>query len=422
MANYDFASTLSPVDFELLSKDLLEVELGILLENFREGRDKGIDLRYAGHGQNLIVQCKRHATFASLKSELLNKELPKIRRLQPSRYVLTAAAPLSPQQSDEIKEILSPYIQSTEDVFGKERLDSILQKHPEVERRQVKLWISSAGVLDSLLNAQTHIVSREEVDRTKAAARIYVQNVSFDEALKILNEHRVCIISGLPGIGKTTLARMLMLYYFRHGYDVIKIESDISEARNVGYSNRPRFYYYDDFLGQTAQADKLNKNEDQKLLDFMRSVHESKTSIMILTTREYILNQARLHYEKLDRENFDHRTCIIDLSKYSRQIRAQILYNHLHFSKLPRSHLEALVASKGYLKIVDHMNYSPRLIEHLTSPIWVGGIPAEQYLPNFISNLDNPTRLWDHAFSKQLSLRAKNVLLLLRACLRTHEC
>ena len=47
MANYDFTISLSPIDFELLSKDLLEVELGIRLENFRHGQDKGIDLRYA---------------------------------------------------------------------------------------------------------------------------------------------------------------------------------------------------------------------------------------------------------------------------------------------------------------------------------------------------------------------------------------
>ena len=47
MADYDFTTCLSPLDFELLSKDLLETELGIQLENFSEGRDKGIDLRHA---------------------------------------------------------------------------------------------------------------------------------------------------------------------------------------------------------------------------------------------------------------------------------------------------------------------------------------------------------------------------------------
>lgn len=414
MANYDFTSTLSPLDFELLSKDLLEAELGIRLENFREGRDKGIDLRYAPQkGQGIIVQCKRHATFANLKSKLRKEELPKILKLKPARYILTTSVPLSPQQADELKTILSPFILSTDDIFGRERLNSIVDKHPEVERRHIKLWVGSAGVLDSILNAKTHVISREEVECTIASAKVYVRNKSFDEALAILKEHHVCIISGLPGIGKTTLARMLLLYFHERKYDVVKIESDIAEAREVSYNNRPRFFYYDDFLGQTAQADKLNKNEDQKLLDFMRSVRDSKDSVLVLTTREYILNQAKLHYEKLDREKFDHRICVIDLSKYSRRIRAQILYNHLHFSDLPRQHLERFVASKGYVKIVDHKNYNPRLVEYLTSAIWVGKTPSEQYLALFIANLDNPVEIWGHAFRNQLSRRARHLLFVL---------
>jgi hypothetical protein len=433
MADYDFTTCLSSLDFELLSKDLLEAELGIQLENFSEGRDKGIDLRYASDRRSVndlfslpplgtsnkpkpakfIVQCKRYSKFASLKSELKNKELAKIIELKPDRYILTTSVSLSPQQSDELKSILTPFILSTGDIYGKERLNSLLTKHPEIERRHIKLWVSSAGVLNSIINAGTHLVSREEVERTIAAAKIYVRNDSFDEALAILKQHHVCIISGLPGIGKTTLARMLLLYFYERNFDLVKIESDISEARAVGYHNKPRFYFYDDFLGQTAQADKLNKNEDQKLLDFMASVRDSKDSVFVLTTREYILNQAKQHYEKLAREKFDHRTCIIDLAKYSRRIRAQILYNHLHFSDLPRPHLETLVAKRGYIKIVDHMNYNPRLIEYLTDLTWIDATPSSEYLALFLRNLDNPVEIWGHAFRNQLSDRARHLLFVL---------
>jgi hypothetical protein len=181
MANYDFTTSLSPLDFELLSKDLLEAELGISLENFKEGRDKGIDLRFAparlkgssalnssllGTPQKapeVIVQCKRYSNFADLKSELKSKELPKIVSLKPERYILTTSVPLSPQQADELRDTLSPFVQTSGDIFGKERLNSLLTKHPEVERRHIKLWIGSSGVLASIINAGTHVVSSEEV-------------------------------------------------------------------------------------------------------------------------------------------------------------------------------------------------------------------------------------------------------------------
>ena len=431
MASYDFKKCLSPIDFELLCKDLLEADLGIQLENFSEGRDKGIDLRYApisGEGKHvfnlatfgtsskppeLIVQCKRYSSFANLKSELKKHELAKIKRLNPARYILTTSLSLSPQQVEEVKALLDPFIQSTGDIYSTERLNSILIKYPEIERRHVKLWVVSAGVIDSIINAGTHIISREEVDRTVKAAKLYVRNESFDEALAILKKHHVCIISGLPGIGKTTLARMLLLYFFGKKFDVVKIAGDIAEARTVGYHNSPRFYYYDDFLGQTAQADKLNKNEDQRLLDFMASVRDSKDSVFVLTTREYILNQAKVNYEKLAREKFDHQTCVIDLSKYSRRIRSQILYNHLYFSELPRGHIEALVAKRGYLNIVDHKNYNPRLIEYLTDLAWVGEVLSADYLKLFLRKLDNPVEIWGHAYRNQISPKARHLLLVL---------
>ena len=44
MPDYNF-HTLSPIDFENLVRDLLQVELSIRLESFKNGKDNGIDLR-----------------------------------------------------------------------------------------------------------------------------------------------------------------------------------------------------------------------------------------------------------------------------------------------------------------------------------------------------------------------------------------
>ncbi len=423
MSEYDFATCLSSLDFERLSKDLFEAELGISLEIFPEGRDQGIDLRYVAPKKNkwtcgvngspdIIIQCKRYSKFSNLKSDLKKGELEKIRKLSPVRYILITSVSLTPLQSDELRNLLHPYVSTTGDIYGRERINSLLGKHSEIERRHVKLWVSSAGVLDSIINATTHIVSHEEVERTLEAAKIYVRNPSFDEALAVLDRERVCIISGQPGIGKTTLARMLLIYYLRRGFEVIKIESDVSEARAVGFSGKPRFYYYDDFLGQTTQADKLNKNEDQKLLDFMRSVQTSKDSVFVLTTREYILNQAKIVYEKIARENFNYRTCIIDLSKYSRRMRAEILYNHLHFSDMPGEYIESLRKSRGYIKIIGHKNYSPRLIHYLTNFSWMRETSPDKYLSLFLQHLDNPVEIWEHA-KTHLSDSAQHLLLVL---------
>lgn len=73
MSEYDFL-VLSSDEFELFCKDILEIELGIKLENFKTGKDGGIDLRYAPSDDDvLIVQCKRYKDYSSLFSTLKKK-------------------------------------------------------------------------------------------------------------------------------------------------------------------------------------------------------------------------------------------------------------------------------------------------------------------------------------------------------------
>ncbi len=49
-------------------------------------------------------------------------------------------------------------------------------------------------------------------------------------------------------------------------------------------------------------------------------------------------------------------------------------------------------------KIVDHKNYSPRIVESMTDKLHVGGIPPALYDKAFIAALDNPHQIWDIAF------------------------
>ena len=206
---------------------------------------------------------------------------------------------------------------------------------------------------------------------------------------------------------------MLSLHYVSLGYEIVKIYGDISEATALDYVNQKRVIYYDDFLGQTALSEKLNKNEDQKLLDFIHAIYKSKVSKLILTTREYILHQAQMLYEKLSREKFDAETCIIDLTKYNRLNRAQILYNHIYFSDLPDSFKSAILKGRNYLKIIDHHNYNPRIIDLMTQYSRVQYVQPHDCFKSFMSNLDNPLEVWRHAFEEQLSDGSRNLLIVM---------
>jgi len=120
--NYNL-EVLNDKEFEDLSKDLLEEELDIPLQNFKTGKDGGIDLRYSSHNLNeIIIQAKAYtkSKYANLKATL-KQERQKMDKLSPSpqRYILTTTCTLSPPEINEIVDIMSPYILSAQDIYGR---------------------------------------------------------------------------------------------------------------------------------------------------------------------------------------------------------------------------------------------------------------------------------------------------------------
>jgi hypothetical protein len=422
MPNYDF-KTLSPVDFEILSRDLIQEELSLTLQSFTSGRDGGVDFRYSlDDSGDIVIQCKHYTDsgYDSLLNTLEKKELPKIRKLSPKRYLLTTSVPLTPYRKDKIFRLLDPYIISTNDIYGKDDLNNLLGKFSFIERKTIKLWLFSLPLLEDLLHARIHNISKAELQRIREKAKLYVQNDSFKQAAEILETHNFCVIAGLPGIGKTILAEMLALDYNRAGYEIIKVTHDIAEAWDLNSTETKRLFYYDDFLGQSSVTEKLRKNEDQRILDFVHAVRDTPHTKLIMTTREHILQQAYQEYEKLNRDRFSDQKCVVDLTKYTRMNRARILYNHIYFSDLKPEYRAALLSNRTYLTIVDHRNYSPRIIKLLTENARLRDVPISDYSAFFKKSLDNPLLVWEHAFERSLSQAARNLLMVLATM--PHEC
>ncbi len=416
MPDYTF-QTLSPIDFENLVRDLLQSELSsVRLECFKAGKDFGIDLRHSkSEGSDLIVQAKHYigTGFKGLLSDLKLKEKPKIDRLQPTRYILATSVPLSPANKEQIIKVLLPHIKSPDEIYGKEDLNNLLGLFPNIEKQHFKLWLSSTTVLEEIVHSKILNQTRFTLQDIADKARVYVANQSFNNALNILKEYNYVIIAGIPGIGKTTLANMLVLHYLKANYDFIDVSYDVSEAYSMPDRKGPRVYLYDDFLGRTAIEEKLRKNEDHRLCDFISSIRKRNNSKLILTTREYILHQAQTIYEILNGPIFEIPKCIVDLSQYTRPIRAQILYNHLYFSQLHKEYVEEIVRQSTFLEIIDHPNYSPRIIEYMTDPMWIGSDKSSMYPTTFLRNLKEPYFIWEQAFDNQITDVAREILLVL---------
>jgi len=412
MSTYDFL-TLSAYEFENLTRDLLQKHFNMFVESFTSGRDSGIDLRLARNEKNIIIQAKRYKTFSELKSNLKN-EKEKINKLNPGSYIIATSVGLTPHNKDEIMTIFNPYILKTTDIFGKDDLNNLLAQFPEIEKQYYKLWLSSYEIMQKVLHSKVHNQSNFELDEIKKAIKIYVQNESHNRAFEILKNNHYVIISGIPGIGKTTLARMLVFQLLGKEFnEFIFLNDGINDGYAAFHENKKQVFYFDDFLGKNFLDVKPQINEDKKIIRFIDKIRTSKNKIFILTTREYILKQAKNTFAAFNNESIDLAKCTLDLSSYTKLIKAEILYNHLFFANIPVSHLQNLIQTKKYLNIINHENYNPRIIEtFVQKKIWTDCLP-EDFSKTIVNFFDNPESVWLHAFENTISKEGQVILLVL---------
>lgn len=410
MSNYDFHE-LDDKEFEEITRDLLQKEYEITFESSPKGRDRGIDLRYVHPDGVWIVQCKRYlkTTSGTLISKLRNEELTKVRQLNPKKYILVTSLELTPQNKDKIKTIFEPYIESTKYIYGKDDLNNLIGRYPDIEKKHIKLWVQSTTILERILRSE--IYNESEAEKVRINLLKYVENPSLYRALELMKKSHFCIITGNPGIGKTFLAKRLIAQYLSEGFELIKISKDIMEARIVGKaeSNMKYVFYYDDFLGNTSFKS-FEKKEDSRIIEFIIDVSKEPNWRLIFTSREYIYNQAKSIFEQLGSPKIDLNECVITIEDYTKTVKAQILYNHILYSDLPIEFKRELLIEERYLTIIEHKNYSPRLIEFILTKNKIKDISKNDYFITILNKFDNPIDIWKHAFEEHISLESRYFL------------
>lgn len=420
MPNYDFHSIFSPIEFEKFVRDILEEKEGIPFEAFREGKDGGIDLRnISKDGFKTIVQVKRYkADFSQLKRSIKESELKNVKKEKPDRYILVTSLEYSRKEKDEIFDLFEGFVKSHNDILGKDELNKYLGKYDWIEKRHVKLWLSSSAVLQNLLAQEIHSAelnhSRFELENIldKNRIRIYVQNDSFLNALKVLEENNFVLITGISGIGKTTLGRHLVLYYLSsdESTEFINISTSIQEGYKLFRGDKKQIFFFDDFWGQIFN-DKWSINEDKRFIAFIEKINKSSNKKLILTTRDYVLAQGIKTYRELGLR-VDFAKCTIDPSKYTNRIKARILYNHIFWSNLSKEVVTEFIREKKYLNIIRHKNYSPRMIEKYVEIASLENYPPHAFHFYFSKYLDDPNEYWESTFKKQ-TFSSQVILLIL---------
>jgi hypothetical protein len=412
MTNYDFLS-LDDKEFEQLALGLLGAQEGVIYERFKPGRDSGIDGRYFTSSGETIVQCKHWARsgFSALVRSLRKDELPKVKNLNPRRYVLVTSLPLSPTNKAQIRAIFEPYIQCDSDVIGREALNDMLELHPAIEVGTIKLWLHSAAVLKQM--ASLALIGRSafllgEMRRKRAR---YVETASHKLGLARLADMHVVLITGEPGVGKTTLAEQLCLDYVLNGFKLCAAAKDVDELEAAYQEDTKQVFYFDDFLGRTF-LEAIGRHEDSHIVGFIKRIRSDRSKRLVLTSRTTILNRGKSLTDLFRIENVDRHELELQVGDLSPLDKARILHSCIWHSGLAPAHVEQIVRERKYLQVIAHRNFNPRLISFITDPMRLSAVQPSGYWDFITSKLDNPSDIWGDVYDQQMS-DSQRILLLL---------
>lgn len=392
---------LSPVDFEHLAADVLNQREGVIFERFAEGPDGGIDLRYQPPGRPMVIaQAKRVMARNELKRQAKLERL-KLQRLNPARYLLVTSCALTPHNKAELHELLAPWLKVPSDIISGSDLDGWLGSNPHLLRRHVKLWLEDAEQLETILHGAIHRLSQAYLCGLQRDLVPFVHHDYVEEIDKTLARHHCCLITGAPGVGKTTLAGYLALRQAAEtGHELHAfVDRQIKDVWSILDPTRNQLFILDDFLGANFLQESEGLALERQLIELVRAVSQGNGKHkLLLTTRDYVLHQACWRLERLGDATEELGRVTVDIQRLSSIHRARLLHSHLFHASLPSELLGPWIRQREYRWVIQHRNFNPRLIAAIAAE--AHQLQPAQFGQWLIQQLDNPGRYWEKAFRK----------------------
>lgn len=360
------------------------------------------------------------ATWAQLEPiwATLAAQLPVVERL----YIGTALH-LTPRRKRAISRRL-PALRAEQDIFSIDDWEGMLARHPELIRKQPRLWKGHADELLRRLQAEDDRDAEQErqyfLQEICDALRCFALPPQAEEAMQRLKREKALIITGEPGIGKTTLAYHLMRQLIvEDGYEPINLRSNICEAYRRIRPDRKQVFLFDDFLGESFYLDHLHQNEDGRIAAFIDHLRRSSGKLIILTSREYIFRQAGAAYEAFREENTELFKLGLRICPADEAFRSDILHRHLLHHGFSHRRITSLQrpmrggnGESALQCILNHPNFNPRVLDTALTRL-AKLSPRCDLGTRLLQAFRNPYELYVSAFRDDLNDAQRRLLLLL---------
>ncbi len=409
-------SNLNDYEFELICRDIMERLLDKRLYTFPRGRDGGIDICDSERNPKIIIQAKHYnkSKYYNLK-RALDSELNKVKEKSPEQYYICTSLELTKSNKDEIVSMFYPYMTDISFVIDSIEIQNFLEDetNKDIIQRHYKLWLSSTSVLSLINNQNVFIDCDELLLDIENHIKLFVETRSYHDAIKQLIQDGMIVITGAPGVGKSTLSKMLLFYFVSQGFAVrYTTDNNIGNIKKTLSLDpmRKEIVLLDDFLGQHYL--KIKDSQPTEIKSLISFIKRNSNKKIILNSRITILNEAKEQFLAFNElmENHEKSIYLIDLDDMTQLEKAKILYSHIYFNELPRVYFLNIKEDKNYFKIVAHKNYNPRIIEYVLKKRNYACISPDSFFAYIKSKLDNPEDVWRDEFQNRIEETDRTIL------------
>ena len=325
---------------------------------FKKGKDGGqdavatrVNIDLGGGNvltnQNVVVQVKHteneSETFTNgTRNRVFGKEKDKVKRLVDKNeldiYIIVTNYKLPIGQSVELKKLFKDAGAKEVVVVGYETLSLWLNRSEELQKKILRLY--PVGHITDFLNCQRAVRSVQLLEVYKKHLTKIIDVEAFTKAKEIVESDKgLVFITGLPGTGKTTIAKQLVVHLF-HEYDFI----------DLTYTRQFDDYWIPDqrqvFFMDNIDSD--NMNEWYTLENNLETAIQ-KGSKFVFTGESAVLEEARWALKKPGHRVFYDRLCnaAINLSdpqfNLSKDKKQEMLKKHIEMGDNDSLTKEALL-------------------------------------------------------------------------------
>lgn len=381
--------------FQQLSLTIASEVFGQTTLSFLSSGDGGRDGCFVGkwipngreelEGQ-FVFQCKfTSKANHNLRVSDLKDEIPKAETLVKKGicdiYILITNAGVSGNVEEKIRVILKGIGIKHFFVFGSTWLFQQIKENNRLRRLVPRLY--GLGDLSQILDERVFSQGRALLDSLKDELAKVVITGSYHKGAEALDRHGFVLLIGEPAAGKTTIASLLAMGALdQWKAPTMKLNTAEQVVKHWNPDDPFRFYWIDDAFGVTQYEENLVHKWNHVMAEIKTMLKNGCKIVM--TSRDYIYNQARLDLKESVFPLLKESQVVIDVHDLTLSEKRQILYNHLKMGNQPKEFRKEIKLHLEYIAALPR--FIPETARRIASPFFTKNLYMfEWHLEQFVS-------------------------------------